>query len=99
MAVHVGAQSLPMSTSISPTHAIKHTAGERVHVLCCATDVEWIPGRVLDAHVLFGRARYVVQLDDDRRLVASAFQIRTRPPVAWVDAAMAEVLDTLDMAS
>ncbi|CAN5869504.1 hypothetical protein BH11MYX4_BH11MYX4_09380 [soil metagenome] len=88
-----------MSTSTSLAHAIKFAAGERVHVLCRPTDAEWLPGRVLDAHVLFGRARYVVQLDDDRRLVASAFQIRSRPPVAWADAAMAEVLDTLDMAS
>ncbi len=72
---------------------MKHTTGDRVHVLCRPTDVEWLPGRVLDAHVLFGRARYVVQLDDDRRLVASAFQIRTRPPVAWAEAAMAEILD------
>ena len=72
---------------------MKHTTGDRVHVLCRPTDVEWLPGRVLDAHVLFGRARYVVQLDDDRRLVASAFQIRTRPPVAWAEAAMSEVLD------
>ena len=72
---------------------IKHTAGDRVHVLCRPTDSDWLPGRVLDAHVLFGRARYVVQLDDDRRLVASAFQIRTRPSVAWADAAMSEVLD------
>ena len=72
---------------------MKHTTGDRVHVLCRPTDVEWLPGRVLDAHVLFGRPRYVVQLDDDRRLVASAFQIRTRPPVAWAEAAMAEILD------
>ncbi len=72
---------------------IKHTTGDRVHVLCRPTDTEWLPGRVLDAHVLFGRPRYVVKLDDDRRLVASAFQIRTRPPVAWADAAMSEVLD------
>ena len=78
---------------------IKHTPGDRVHVLCRPTDADWLPGRVLDAHVLFGRARYVVQLDDDRRLVASAFQIRTRPPVAWAEAVMAEVLDTLDIAS
>jgi hypothetical protein len=75
--------------------AIKHTTGDRVHVLCQSTptDVEWVPGRVLDAHILFGRARYVVLLDDDRRLVASAYQIRTRPPVAWADAAMSEALD------
>ena len=90
-----------MSTTTSLAHAIKikFAAGERVHVLCRPTDEEWLPGRVLDAHVLFGRARYVVKLDDDRRLVASAFQIRSRPPVAWADAAMAEVLDTLDIAS
>ena len=75
---------------------IKHTAGDRVHVLCprtAWTELDWLPGKVLDAHVLFGRARYVVQLDDDRRLLASAYQIRTRPPVAWADAAMSEVLD------
>lgn len=76
--------------------AIRHAAGDRVHVLCsraAPTDVDWWPGQVLDAHILFGRARYVVLLDDDRRLVASEFQIRTRPPVAWADAAMAEALD------
>ena len=78
---------------LSMSTTIKHTAGDRVHVLCRPTDSEWLPGRVLDAHVLFGRARYVIQLDDDRRLVASAFQIRTRPSVAWADAAMSEVLD------
>ncbi len=78
---------------LSMSTTIKHTAGDRVHVLCRPTDSDWLPGRVLDAHVLFGRARYVVQLDDDRRLVASAFQIRTRPSVAWADAAMSEVLD------
>lgn len=81
----------------------KHVAGDRVHVLLSSparpahTDQaggsEWVPGEVMDAHVLFGRARYVVMLDDDRRTVASAFQIRTRPPIAWVDAAMDEALD------
>lgn len=76
--------------------AIKHTAGARVHVLCtraAPTDIDWLPGKVLDAHILFGRARYVVLLDDDRRLVASDYQIRSRPPVAWADAAMSEALD------
>jgi hypothetical protein len=78
---------------------IKHTTGDRVHVLSTGSagagpsDIDWIPGRVLDAHILFGRPRYVVQLDDDRRLVASAYQIRSRPPVAWADAAMSEALD------
>ena len=75
---------------------IKHTAGDRVHVLFPRTawaELDWLPGKVLDAHVLFGRARYVVQLDDDRRLVASTYQIRSRPPVAWAEAAMSEVLD------
>ena len=78
---------------------IRHIAGDRVHVLApsyagpSGPAVDWQGGEVLDAHVLFGRVRYVVMLDDDRRVVASAFQIRTRPPVAWVDAAMAEALD------
>jgi hypothetical protein len=85
---------VPVMRATKP--AIRHTAGNRVHVLCSSaspTDVDWLPGQVLDAHILFGRARYVILLDDDRRLVASEFQIRTRPPVAWADAAMAEALD------
>ena len=76
---------------------IRHIAGDRVHVLSSSHaqgSTDWHPGEVMDAHVLFGRVRYVVMLDDDRRVVASAFQIRTRPPVAWVDAAMAEALDS-----
>lgn len=80
--------------------AIRHTTGDRVHVLVppvgpgsIPRDADWVPGEVLDAHILFGRPRYVVLLDDDRRLVASAYQIRTRPPVAWADAAMSEALD------
>ncbi len=79
---------------------LKHTTGDRVHVLfhvVCpdtgAREIDWLPGEVLDAHVLFGRTRYVVLLDDDRRLVASSFQVRARPPVAWAEAAMAETLD------
>ncbi|MDB4942036.1 MAG: hypothetical protein JWP97_1570 [Labilithrix sp.] len=83
----------------------KHVTGDRVHVLLTSRSsggpgAEWLPGEVMDAHVLFGRPRYVVLLDDDRRLVASAFQIRTRPPIAWVDAAMAELSEhALDIAS
>lgn len=74
---------------------IRHIAGDRVHVLAsphAQAGVEWLPGEVMDAHVLFGRVRYVVMLDDDRRVVASAFQIRNKPPIAWVDAAMEEAL-------
>ena len=87
---------------------IKHTVGARVHV-CIPGEDDWLPGRILDAHVfrnpahpahpahlphLAGtRARYVVLLDDDRRLVADNEQVRSDPPRAWAEAAMAEVLD------
>lgn len=44
-------------------------------------------------HLAGTRARYVVLLDDDRRLVAHNEQVRSDPPRAWAEAAMAEVLD------
>ena len=77
---------------------IKYAAGVRVHI-CIRSRVrsevpeDWFPGRVIDAHVLAGHARYVVLLDDDRRLVAHDAEVRASPPSPWSEAAMAEVLD------
>lgn len=59
-----------------------HMIGDRVSVRCRHsyrpgdTGASWLGGRVIGREVQPNAARYVVQLDDDRRLVAQAADVR-----------------------
>ncbi len=77
----------------------KHAAGSRIHIRHRAawagrrdvtwfSDVTWLSGEVLSAERRDGRERYVVLLDDGRRLVGFDSEVRARPPLTWL-------LDTL----
>jgi hypothetical protein len=77
----------------------KHPVGSRIHIrhraawagrrdVTWVSDVTWLSGEVIGAERLAGRERYVVLLDDGRRLVGFDGDIRTRPPLTWL-------LDTL----
>ena len=77
----------------------KYAVGSRIHIRYRAawagrrdvtwfSDAVWLPGEVLSAERRDGRERYVVLLDDGRRLVGFDGEVRARPPLTWL-------LDTL----
>ena len=66
-------------------HLMKMTEpmiGDRVSVRCRHsyrpgdTGASWLGGRVIGCDAKPGASRYVIQLDDDRRVVAEATEVR-----------------------
>lgn len=59
-----------------------HMIGDRVSVKCRhsyrpgETGASWLGGQVIGSDVRAGVTRYVVQLDDDRRVVAFGDEVR-----------------------
>jgi hypothetical protein len=61
-----------------------HMIGDRVSVRCrhsyrpddAGTSWSWLGGRVIGREAKPGATRYVVQLDDDRRVVADGAEVR-----------------------
>ena len=59
-----------------------HMIGDRVSVRCRHsyrpgdTGASWLGGRVIGRDAKPGASRYVIQLDDDRRVVAEATEVR-----------------------
>lgn len=77
----------------------KHRVGSRIHIrhritwagrrgVTWFSNVTWHSGEVLSAERIDERDRYVVLLDDGRRLLGFDNDVRTRPPLTWL-------LDTL----
>jgi len=73
---------LPVMKSTDHMNHMNHMIGDRVSVRCRHsyrpgdTGASWLGGRVIGREARPSATRYVVQLDDDRRVVAEGADVR-----------------------